>query len=113
QKLVGSVYGLVQCAIVTAIVADFGFHLWENCGVDPIKAIDVYKQRISTERVAQAAERAFQEFVRSKSADQLSRDMIQIVLDNRMPLELLKDPIVTGKKQASSTMKLLKHVLRK
>ncbi|KAG8842649.1 hypothetical protein FRB91_004012 [Serendipita sp. 411] len=54
---------------------------------------------MSTEPVAQAAERAFQEFVRSGSGEQLARDMNQIVFDNRMPIELLKDPIVTGKRQ--------------
>ncbi|KAG8814237.1 hypothetical protein FRC18_002046 [Serendipita sp. 400] len=99
QGLVKSIHGLVQCAIITAIVADFGFYLLENCDIEPLKAVEVYKQRMSTEPVAQAAERAFQEFVRSGSGEQLARDMNQIVFDNRMPIELLKDPIVTGKKQ--------------
>ncbi|KAG8780436.1 hypothetical protein FRC16_003146, partial [Serendipita sp. 398] len=98
-----SLQGRMEFAITIVILADFGFLLWDNY-IDPLKAIDVYEQCVSIQAaIAEATNQAVQIFIshgkRDKGKEQLKKQMVQIALDNRLPSELLTNPIVTGKQQ--------------
>ncbi|KAG8827365.1 hypothetical protein FRC18_009907 [Serendipita sp. 400] len=91
----------MEFAITIVILADFGFLLWDKY-IDPLKAIDVYDQSPSIQAaIAEATNQAVQILNNhrtwNRGKEQLKKQMVQIALDNRLPLELLTNPTVTGK----------------
>ncbi|KAG8848721.1 hypothetical protein FRB91_010538, partial [Serendipita sp. 411] len=107
SKNLNSLQGLIQSAITITILGDFGFLLWQDCKVDPLKAIDIYERCPSIrDAISQATDQALKTYFDHAQEDdgatkQLREEIVQIAFDNRLPTELLKDPIITGKKESS------------